>query len=893
MAYTKTKLIKMKTFIFRSLSGALLLLLCACGGPDADPAPAPAPQRQHGRVDSAPTAADYQPLVQQIYVGYFGRPADPSGLAFWAEQWRAANAPLTLAETTQAYTSNSAVKRLVDFFGTSPESRELYAGDSASFITAIYRNLFNRDPDPDGLKFWSHFIDSGALSRPITALTIMSGAINGDITIVANKVAVASEFSAALNTPQLLQAYSGNAANVIARRMLAQVGASTSTATFRDQLQAARLALTTALNSSLLTTHLQVMTATPLAYSAPPPALTINDVLGNYRVLPDDGGGWSSGTITLSSATPGALVWTNKAGFSWSLTPDLAQGLLATDSRSPYFTYPGGQSFQLERSRDRVTGFTYVGNRYTRDGTLRPNNSTGISSYFNLNFDKTKVPDTFAYGFSLYTAIFPAVDQPLENFQIGYPGTWLNANNEDYPYSLVPAGFPFGNQYDPYARLFQTVEGSAGYWDSTRFPSTSPKYRINGTPNGYQNELSSPGWGFGSDALAAGAGSKLGLPMGSAGVAQLSNRLLMPPDGWTFKSGTAGEFLGIAWMALPLTEAKSGSTPVGDQSWTIFVNSANFQGPVAFYLPDVWTILSRSYPLANGRGLDARPATIAHFAMEYGHLPYFQAKDQQGNSYLRLPRLSYPTDGKGITYLASDFSLYSKAAIFQPLQDWLRGGAPISGKFASAGSLYPQMQADPVYMWEASSGIQIASGQGLNQYIAPIVVQHSSGASAWAFQWQGAALEGVFPEYYRKQGDYYAPLSAAEVPADTGLKTLDFPLDGTQHTLAASYESPASWGKPAAIAGPFSVTLTDGSTVRYSWYRFIDQPSLQGFDLSDAERARLQDVVERLHKNWAANKDFMAPPSIGNIATLDGALLVVPPKGLEIGYVPVVIRQSR
>ena len=36
----------------------------------------------------------------------------------------------------------------------------------------------------------------------------------------------------------------------------------------------------------------------------------------------------------------------------------------------------------------------------------------------------------------------------------------------------------------------------------------------------------------------------------------------------------------------------------------------------------------------------------------------------------------------------------------------------------------------------------------------------------------------------------------------------------------------------------------------------------------------------------------MAPPGSGILATLDPALLVTPPKGLDVGYVPIVTRQE-
>jgi hypothetical protein len=36
----------------------------------------------------------------------------------------------------------------------------------------------------------------------------------------------------------------------------------------------------------------------------------------------------------------------------------------------------------------------------------------------------------------------------------------------------------------------------------------------------------------------------------------------------------------------------------------------------------------------------------------------------------------------------------------------------------------------------------------------------------------------------------------------------------------------------------------------------------------------------------------MVPPGSGTLATLDPALLVTPPKGLKVGYVPIVTRQE-
>ena len=94
------------------------------------------------------------------------------------------------------------------------------------------------------------------------------------------------------------------------------------------------------------------------------------------------------------------------------------------------------------------------------------------------------------------------------------------------------------------------------------------------------------------------------------------------------------------------------------------------------------------------------------------------------------------------------------------------------------------------------------------------------------------------------------------------------------------------------MRGPFTVNLADGSMVIYSWYRFVDQPSFQQYDWSDDKKEKLQSFVEKIHANRPIDRDYMAPPSRGTLATLDPALLVTPPKGLEVGYVPIVTRQE-
>jgi hypothetical protein len=54
----------------------------------------------------------------------------------------------------------------------------------------------------------------------------------------------------------------------------------------------------------------------------------------------------------------------------------------------------------------------------------------------------------------------------------------------------------------------------------------------------------------------------------------------------------------------------------------------------------------------------------------------------------------------------------------------------------------------------------------------------------------------------------------------------------------------------------------------------------------------MQARVEKIHRRWTKDRDYLANPVTGTLAELDPALLVTPPKGLEVGYVPIVTRQG-
>ncbi|MGZ3184214.1 MAG: DUF4214 domain-containing protein [Telluria sp.] len=120
---------------------------------------------------------------------------------------------------------------MIDSFGNSDESKALYPGDGATFITAIYQNLFNRDPDSAGLQYWASNVNSGAMSRSIAALAIAAGTQGSDGTAVDNKTTAAATFTASLDTDAKKAAYSGLAANAVVHDVLSNVDATTAPST--------------------------------------------------------------------------------------------------------------------------------------------------------------------------------------------------------------------------------------------------------------------------------------------------------------------------------------------------------------------------------------------------------------------------------------------------------------------------------------------------------------------------------------------------------------------------------------------------------------------------------------------------------------------------------------
>ncbi|CAD5284185.1 MULTISPECIES: DUF4214 domain-containing protein [Halomonadaceae] len=148
-------------------------------------------------------------LAQQLYVAYYGRPADAEGLEFWAEEIEARGA-----------------QAVVGAFGTSEEYTTRFGDlENEELVNGIYQQSFGRDADAEGLAFYVEKLESGEQDLASIALTIVQNATNTDepdADTLANKVAAADLYTEAAGDDQ-----SGTAADNYAAEFLAGIDAST------------------------------------------------------------------------------------------------------------------------------------------------------------------------------------------------------------------------------------------------------------------------------------------------------------------------------------------------------------------------------------------------------------------------------------------------------------------------------------------------------------------------------------------------------------------------------------------------------------------------------------------------------------------------------------------
>ncbi|WP_227367879.1 DUF4214 domain-containing protein [Halomonas sp. M20] len=118
-------------------------------------------------------------FVQQLYVAYYGRPAESDGQRYWAERADAAGQG-----------------SIVEAFGNSKEYQNEFGNlESAELVNNLYQQLFGRDGDAEGVEYYAGLLDSGEKSLAHIALTIKNAAQGSDAKFFDARVAEAQRYT--------------------------------------------------------------------------------------------------------------------------------------------------------------------------------------------------------------------------------------------------------------------------------------------------------------------------------------------------------------------------------------------------------------------------------------------------------------------------------------------------------------------------------------------------------------------------------------------------------------------------------------------------------------------------------------------------------------------------
>ncbi|MEH6436538.1 DUF4214 domain-containing protein [Massilia sp. DD77] len=146
--------------------------------------------------------------VQELYVAYFNRPADVAGLDYW----------------TNIVASQGSTAAVSATFATSPEYVEAFEGmDSEEIVDTIYQNLFGRAAEAGGKKYWADLLTAGTIKVDTIVAEVANAALTTDAEAVENKVAAATAFTNALDTPAEQAGYAGEDALALAKEFITGV----------------------------------------------------------------------------------------------------------------------------------------------------------------------------------------------------------------------------------------------------------------------------------------------------------------------------------------------------------------------------------------------------------------------------------------------------------------------------------------------------------------------------------------------------------------------------------------------------------------------------------------------------------------------------------------------
>ncbi|NBP37256.1 MAG: tandem-95 repeat protein, partial [Betaproteobacteria bacterium] len=176
--------------------------------------------------------------AQFFYVTYYGRPADPAGLTYWA----GVIAKDGLDSVAKNFSNSAEAKVKYPSLGSSSNLTQL-----KSDIQTLYKTVFGRDPlatdpatgkpyDAGGLDYWYDGVVKGTFSFGQLSIILYNAAAENpvtqqDVLAIGNRATAAQSFTDSLKTPAQIAAYSGQTAVTSTSTWLATVDYRTETVT--------------------------------------------------------------------------------------------------------------------------------------------------------------------------------------------------------------------------------------------------------------------------------------------------------------------------------------------------------------------------------------------------------------------------------------------------------------------------------------------------------------------------------------------------------------------------------------------------------------------------------------------------------------------------------------
>lgn len=273
------------------------------------------------------------PLIQKLYLGYYARPADPEGLSYWQSRLASGLRDDVLPE-----------------FASSQEFDQRFGDLSAQrLVSQIYSNLFGREPDAGGLRFYTERLEAGEFELIDIAVRVADGAIGGDEQVLNNRLIGARRFTEQVETEQ--KTYDGAEAVQVASDFIDRIDngdAPTAVEVSRvvEQLKTRELTLTEALNEDDL----------PAIYRIDPQSTyVVEDVLSfsDANVVYDSAGELITGAINGEELQVEALLDYELLGGFESLSSQRDSSILDA-AQSYQFADPRGSDFGALAESERA-----------------------------------------------------------------------------------------------------------------------------------------------------------------------------------------------------------------------------------------------------------------------------------------------------------------------------------------------------------------------------------------------------------------------------------------------------------------------------------------------------------------------------------------------------------